>query len=86
MKLLTFVPNRDSVQRVGAWLDGDIVDVGAALSRSGADAAKVPTSLRSMLALGAEGLALARRGIEVAQRAAVDERVRWTRGAVRLLP
>ena len=87
MRLLTFVPNaRDSVPRVGAWLDGDIVDVGAALLRSGADAAKVPTSLRSLLALGAEGLALARRAIEVAQRPAVDERVRWTRGAVRLLP
>src|SRR5215471_14681116 len=87
MKLVTFVPTAgESTPRVGAWLDGDIVDIGAALLASGADRAGVPDSLRSMLALGANGLALAQRGIEHARRLAVDDRVRWSRGAVRLLP
>jgi 2-keto-4-pentenoate hydratase/2-oxohepta-3-ene-1,7-dioic acid hydratase in catechol pathway len=87
MKLLTYVPTTgESTPRVGAWLDGDIVDLGAALLSSGVDPAGVPSSLRSMLALGADGLALAQRGMEAARRLAVDDRVRWTRGAVRLLP
>src|SRR5262252_4679695 len=87
MKLLTFVPNAgDAPPRAGAWVDGDIVDIHAALVRSGLDALDIPATLRSMLDLGADGLDLARRGIEIGQRAPVDERVRWGRDAVRLLP
>ncbi len=55
MKLLTFIDkDRDATPRVGAWLDGDIVDLAAA---SGGGRTAFPTSLRSLLAAGAEGLA-----------------------------
>ena len=87
MRLLSFAPSSgDPRSRVGAWIDGDIADIGATLHEAGVDAAKIPASLRSLLALGAEGLALARQGIDVARRAAVDGPLRWSRGAVRLLP
>ena len=84
MKLLTFIDkDRDATPRVGAWLDGDIVDLAAA---SGGGPTAFPTSLRSLLAAGAEGLAAARRSIEAASRAKPADGIRLNRDRVTLLP
>ena len=84
MKLLTFIDkDRDATPRVGAWLDGDIVDLAAA---SGGGRTAFPTSLRSLLAAGAEGLAAARRSIEAASRAKPADGIRLNRDRVTLLP
>jgi 2-keto-4-pentenoate hydratase/2-oxohepta-3-ene-1,7-dioic acid hydratase in catechol pathway len=83
MKLLTFIDkDRDATPRVGAWLEGDIVDLAAASGGRTAFA----TSLRSLLAAGAEGLAAARRSIEAASRAKPADGVRLKRDRVTLLP
>ena len=84
MKLLTFVhKGREATPRVGAWLDGNIVDLAAA---SGDGRTDFPTSMRSLLAAGAEGLAAARRAIEAATRTSSGDGVRLKRDQVILLP
>ena len=84
MKLLTFIDkDRDATPRVGAWLDGDIVDLAAA---SGGGRTAFPTSLRSLLAAGAEGIDAARRSIEAASRGKHADSLRLKRDRVTLLP
>ena len=84
MKLLTFIDkDRDATPRVGAWLDGDIADLAAA---SGGGRTAFPTSLRSLLAAGAEGIDAARRSIEAASRGKHADGLRLKRDRVTLLP
>lgn len=87
MKLLTFVhADHDARPRIGAWLDGDIVDLAAAggLVDRGQDA--FPDSLRSLIAAGPSGLATARRCLDAAARSKVGDGIRLPRDKVRLLP
>jgi 2-keto-4-pentenoate hydratase/2-oxohepta-3-ene-1,7-dioic acid hydratase in catechol pathway len=87
MKLLTFIPDGASAKpRVGAWLDGDIVDLGSALRSVEHDSSPFPDSLRALLAAGPDGLALAARAIDAAARTKAGDGIRWPRDAVRLLP
>lgn len=87
MKLLTFATNgSDATPRVGAWLDGDVVDLAAACAMAGAGDAPFPDTLRALIAAGPPGLAIAQRGIDAAERAAVGDGVRYRRDQVSLLP
>ncbi|HZI83795.1 MAG TPA: fumarylacetoacetate hydrolase family protein, partial [Casimicrobiaceae bacterium] len=82
MKLLTFSRAEAGARpRLGAWLDGDIVDLESAL-----DGVEFATSLRSLIAAGASGLASARRAIDAAANARAGEEIRLRRDQVRLLP
>jgi len=82
VKLLTFSRAEAGARpRLGAWLDGDIVDLESAL-----DGVEFATSLRSLIAAGASGLALARRAIDAAANARAGEEIRLRRDQVRLLP
>jgi len=84
MKLLTFInKDRDATARVGAWLDGDVIDLAAA---SRGSSTGFPSSLGSLLAAGAGGVAAAKRGIEAASRARPGDGVRFKRDHVTLLP
>jgi len=84
MKLLTFIDkDRDATARVGAWLDGDVIDLAAA---SRGSSTGFPSSLGSLLAAGAGGVAAAKRGIEAASRARPGDGVRFKRDHVTLLP
>jgi len=84
MRLLTFIDkDRDAPPRVGAWLDGDIVDLAAA---SGGGCTAFPTSLRSLLAAGAEGVGAAKRSIEAASCAKPGDGIRFKRDQITLLP
>jgi len=85
VKLLSFtLAKPGSEPRVGAWLDGDIVDLEAAHRRTGSDRG-FPSSLKSLLAAGF-GLDLARRALGAAAGARTGDGVRFRRDAVRLLP
>ncbi len=87
MKLLTFADSEvGSKAKVGAWLDGDIIDIEAALRLVEGSSNDFPNSLRSLIAAGTEGLTLAKRGIDAAVRMRAGNGVRWPRDAVRLLP
>ena len=86
MKLLTFTRSHaDPRPRIGAWLDGDIVDLEAAL-RQADPKVSVPDSLRSLLASGPAGLALARRALDLAASVPAARGVRLRRTDVTLLP
>jgi 2-keto-4-pentenoate hydratase/2-oxohepta-3-ene-1,7-dioic acid hydratase in catechol pathway len=86
MKLLTFVSaERDAKPAIGAWLDGDVVDLRAAAS-SGSANVRFPDSLKSLIAAGPSGFDAARRALDAAARATVGEGVRFRRDQVRLLP
>ena len=85
MKLLTFIDkNRDQASRIGAWVDGDIVDLTTA--GSGNARGEFPPSLRALIAAGSEGLAAAKRSIEAASRSKPGDRIRMKPEDVRLLP
>src|SRR5579872_3983361 len=85
MKLLTFVgPEPNSPARLGAWIDGDVVDLAAAHRRAGLPGA-LPASLKDLASSGADALALARRAAAAAPARSGDG-VRYARGQVRLLP
>ena len=87
MKLLTFMrKSPDAKPRVGAWLDGDIVDLEAAgaLANRGHDG--FPHSLRSLIAAGPSGFAAARRSLDAATNAKAGDGIRLRREEVRLLP
>jgi len=87
MKLLTFIRGEPEAKpRIGAWLDGDIVDLDAALVAAPARGEAFPDSLRSLIAAGPSGLAAARRGLDAAERARGVDGVRLRRDQVRLLP
>jgi acylpyruvate hydrolase len=88
MKLLTFVHrDSDARLRVGAWRDGDIVDLQAATRPLGDSAHdRFPNSLKSLIAAGAAGLAAAQRALDAAARATVGDGVCLRRDQVRLLP
>jgi 2-keto-4-pentenoate hydratase/2-oxohepta-3-ene-1,7-dioic acid hydratase in catechol pathway len=81
MKLLTFTSAGDASPRIGAWLDGDIVDLEAA-HRQAHLQGSFPDSLKSLIAAGPTGIAAARRALD----AGPSGRVRLRRDQVRLLP
>jgi len=86
VKLLTFgLAVSGAPPGVGAWLDGDIVDLDAAHRRSGSTAA-FPQSLKSLLAAGPSGVELARRALAAAAGTRVGDGLRYERAQVRLLP
>jgi 2-keto-4-pentenoate hydratase/2-oxohepta-3-ene-1,7-dioic acid hydratase in catechol pathway len=86
MKLLTFALREgDARPRIGAWLDGEIIDIEAALRSADARHAGFGGSLRALIAAGPEGIAAARRGIDAARMATRDG-LRRPREAVRILP
>src|ERR1700731_3899797 len=86
MKLLTFIRGEPEAKpRIGAWLDGDIVDLEAALAAAPRGDA-FPDSLRSLITAGPSGLAAARCGLDAAARARGADGVRLRRDQVRLLP
>jgi 2-keto-4-pentenoate hydratase/2-oxohepta-3-ene-1,7-dioic acid hydratase in catechol pathway len=87
MKLLSFIRGEsDAKPRVGASLDGDIVDLEAAgaLANRGHDG--FPHSLRSLIAAGPSGFAAARRSLDAATGAKAGDGIRLRREEVRLLP
>jgi 2-keto-4-pentenoate hydratase/2-oxohepta-3-ene-1,7-dioic acid hydratase in catechol pathway len=87
MKLLTFIRGEpDAKPRVGAWLDGDIVDLEAAGALQNRGHEAFPHSLRSLIAAGPSGFAAARRRLDAATRAKTGEGIRLRREEVRLLP
>ena len=87
MKLLTFVPKESAATpRVGAWLDGSIMDLAAAYARGNAGTDKFPNSLRSLIAAGPAALATARRALDTAARSKAGDGVRFRREHVQLLP
>src|SRR5271166_2800879 len=87
MKLLTFAHRaRNARTSIGAWLDGDIVDLEAAWGLVDGDQGEFPDSLKSLIAAGASGLAAARRCLDAAARTKVGDGIRLPRDQVRLLP
>src|SRR2546429_5191032 len=87
MKLVTFVHSEaGSKPKIGAWLDGDIVDIEAALRLVDRSTDSFAGSLRLLIAAGANGLAMAKRGVDAAVRTNVGDGIRWPRDDVRLLP
>ncbi|MEJ0068173.1 MAG: fumarylacetoacetate hydrolase family protein [Pseudomonadota bacterium] len=85
MKLLTFAaPAPDSPARLGAWVDGDIVDLAAAHARASLPG-KLPDSLKALAAAGPEALDLARRAAASAPLRPGDG-IRFARDQVDLLP
>ena len=86
MKLLTFTRTESAAEpKVGAWLDGDIVDLEAALRRAHPEE-KLPGSLRSLVAAGQSGIAAARRALDAAASGRAGDAIRLRRHEVRLLP
>ena len=60
MKLVTFVRSEaGSKPKIGAWVDGDIVDIEAALRLVDRRTDSFAGSLKLLIAAGAEGVALA---------------------------
>ena len=86
MKLVTFRLDADPGPRIGAWVDGDIVDVDAGLRIADPGHAGFQGSLRSLIAAGPAAIAAARRGVDAATSATAGAPTRWPREAVRLLP
>src|SRR5438477_1277733 len=87
MKLVTFVRSEaGSKPKVGAWVDGDIVDIEAALRLVDRSTDSFPGSLKLLIAAGANGLVMAKRGIDAAACTNAGDGVRWPRQEVRLLP
>lgn len=83
MKLLTFT-HADAGPRIGAWLEGDIIDLEAANREAHPKAAGFPGSLKSLIASGSAGMEAARRALDVGSGARAGARLR--RDQVRLLP
>ncbi|HLX30219.1 MAG TPA: fumarylacetoacetate hydrolase family protein [Casimicrobiaceae bacterium] len=65
MKLLTFATSDNPTSRIGAWIDGEIVDLAAA-SHAANPSADFPRSLREFFAAGRAGLDNAKRALEAA--------------------
>ena len=87
MKLLSFIRGEpDAKPRVGAWLDGDIVDLEAVGALANRAHNGFPHSLRSLIAAGPSGFAAARRSLDAATDAKAGEGIRLRREEVRLLP
>jgi 2-keto-4-pentenoate hydratase/2-oxohepta-3-ene-1,7-dioic acid hydratase in catechol pathway len=87
MKLLTFVHEAsDARPRIGAWLDGDIVDLEASEALIERSPGPFPHSLRLLLAAGAPGLDAARRRLDAAARTKVGDGFRHSRDQVLVLP
>ena len=87
MKLLSFIRGEpDAKPRVGAWLDGDIVDLEAAGALANRAHDGFPHSLRSLIAAGPSGFAAARRSLDAATDAKAGDGIRLRREEVRLLP
>jgi 2-keto-4-pentenoate hydratase/2-oxohepta-3-ene-1,7-dioic acid hydratase in catechol pathway len=85
MKLLTFTTTRgEASARIGAWLDGDIVDLEAAHRDALPHTEQFPDSLKSLIAAGPVGMTEARRAFDAGARARAATRLR--RDEVRLLP
>lgn len=85
MKLVTFRHEPESVPRIGAWVDGEVVDVEAALRAADPGHAGFGGSLRSLIAAGPAALAAAKRAVEAAT-SARGVGTRWRREEIRLLP
>ncbi len=83
MKLLTFT-HADAGPRIGAWLDGDIIDLEAAHREVHSKSDAFPDSLKSLIASGSTGMAVARRAIEAGSTTRAGALLR--RDQVRLLP
>src|SRR5213078_3338880 len=87
MKLVTFVRSEaGSKPKIGAWVDGDIVDIEAALRLLDRSTDGFPGSLRLLIAAGANGLTMAKRAVESAASTKSGDGIRWPREDVRLLP
>src|SRR5439155_884825 len=87
MKLLTFALREpDAKPRIGAWLDGDIVDVEAALRSADPKHAGFGGSLRALIAAGPAGVAAAKRGVDAAARTSTADGRRLPREKVRISP
>jgi 2-keto-4-pentenoate hydratase/2-oxohepta-3-ene-1,7-dioic acid hydratase in catechol pathway len=87
MKLLTFVRGAgDARPKIGAWLDGDIVDLAAAWGLVDRNHDPFPDTLRSLIATGPSGLASARRSLDAAAHTKAGDGIRMRRDQVRLLP
>jgi 2-keto-4-pentenoate hydratase/2-oxohepta-3-ene-1,7-dioic acid hydratase in catechol pathway len=87
MKLLTFIRNKpDAKPTVGAWLNGEIVDLGAAAATVNRGHDGLPDSLRALIAAGPAGLAAAKRGLDAAMTAKAGDGIRLRREEVQLLP
>ena len=87
MKLLSFIRGEpDAKPRVGAWLDGDIVDLEAVGALANRAHNGFPHSLRSLIAAGPSGFAAARRSLDAATDAKAGDGIRLRREEVRLLP
>jgi len=83
MKLLTFAPLQSGARpRIGAWLDGEIIDLGSAHRDANPGAEPMPDSLKSLIASGEAGMTTARRAFD----AGSSGRARLRRDQVRLLP
>jgi 5-carboxymethyl-2-hydroxymuconate isomerase len=86
VKLLTFARAESGAEaKIGSWLDGDIVDLDAALRRAHPHE-KLPASLRSLIAAGPCAIAAARRALDAAAGARAGDGIRLRRHEVRLLP
>src|SRR5215469_12619758 len=83
MRLLTF-RQAGARPRIGAWLDGDIIDLEAAHRGAHPRGQAFPDSLRSLIASGSTGMVAARRALEAGSNARTRARLR--RDQVRLLP
>jgi len=83
MRLLTFTYT-DPRPRIGAWLEGDIIDLEAAHREAHPKGEALPDSLRSLIASGSTGMAAARRALEAGSNARTRARLR--RDQIRLLP
>jgi len=86
MKFVTFRLEAEPSPRIGAWVDGGIVDVEAALRSADPAHAGFRGSLRSLIATGPGALAAAKRAVETATSARSGARIRRRREEVRLLP
>jgi len=86
VKLLTFARTESAAEpKVGAWLDGDIVDLEAALHRAHPDE-KLPPSLRSLIAAGPSAIAAAKRAFDGAASGRAGDGIRLRRHDARVLP
>jgi 2-keto-4-pentenoate hydratase/2-oxohepta-3-ene-1,7-dioic acid hydratase in catechol pathway len=85
MKLVTFRVEPDALPRIGAWVDGEVVDVEAALRAADPGHIGFGGSLRSLIAAGPAALAAAKRAVEAAT-SARKPGAWWRREEIRLLP
>jgi 2-keto-4-pentenoate hydratase/2-oxohepta-3-ene-1,7-dioic acid hydratase in catechol pathway len=81
MRLLTF-RTFDGVQRLGAVVNGDIVDLVAAAARFG----DFPPTLKALIERGPDGFAEAARAVRTATAATPGDGIRYRRRDVTLLP